>query len=260
LYFSKEIEVSNLLSVSIAEEPGAKHRGGGTTGGLIWNSSRTMSALLAKDPHARRRWGKRRVLELGCGTGLLGITAACLGATVTLTDLPAATSLAERNVAQNIDRVSAAGGFVQVEAFDWTCVAHRQRICSRNYDAVLCSDLVFGNTDGWRALLVVLEELMRVSQGIKGALSEDEHYDDCSDETCWNMLGHCERTDSKVVVLFGFEERDSHYPSEGFWPVLNERFEVLKVPLPQDGSLDSLAASTFGDGGKKVSVYRLALR
>ena len=58
---------------------------GGWTGGNIWESSEVLSRLLCLRP--RSWWDDKRVLELGAGCGLVGLTALALGAPeVTLTD------------------------------------------------------------------------------------------------------------------------------------------------------------------------------
>ena len=59
---------------------------GGWTGGLVWEASQVLARLLiAQSAEFWRRHS--RVVELGCGCGLVGLTAAALGAEeVTLTD------------------------------------------------------------------------------------------------------------------------------------------------------------------------------
>ena len=56
----------------------------GWTGGAIWESGQVLARLLSAEPE--RVWGKG-ILELGCGCGLVGLTAGALGARqVTLAD------------------------------------------------------------------------------------------------------------------------------------------------------------------------------
>lgn len=62
----------------------------------------------------------QRVLELGSGgTGLVGLAAACLGASVTATDLPEVLPLLRASVAANAGMVAAAGGAVVAAQLDW---------------------------------------------------------------------------------------------------------------------------------------------
>ncbi len=57
-----------------------------------------------------------KILELGAGTGLVGLAAAQLGAArVQITDLPYALA----NIQSNVDRNAAGSSTVEVRALDW---------------------------------------------------------------------------------------------------------------------------------------------
>jgi Lysine methyltransferase len=62
-----------------------------------------------------------KALELGSGTGILGITAALLGAHVVLSDVPAVLPVLLSNTSTNRLAAERAGGSMQVVALDWTC-------------------------------------------------------------------------------------------------------------------------------------------
>ncbi|XP_072214264.1 EEF1A lysine methyltransferase 3 [Excalfactoria chinensis] len=82
----------------------------------------------------------RSVIELGAGTGIVGILAATLGGDVTLTDLPLALEQLRDNAERNAAAVAAAGGRVVVEALPWG----RELGCvPRGYDVVLGADVVY---------------------------------------------------------------------------------------------------------------------
>ena len=51
---------------------------GGWTGGSVWESGEALARLLVTEGSSRVVG--RRVLELGCGTGLVGLAAAAAGA------------------------------------------------------------------------------------------------------------------------------------------------------------------------------------
>ncbi|KAL0056054.1 hypothetical protein WJX82_007240 [Trebouxia sp. C0006] len=71
-----------LPGLQIEQSYGAQ----GGPGHVVWEAGLVLSRYFVSHPELVR--GKR-VLELGCGTGVVGITLACLGADVTLTDIAA---------------------------------------------------------------------------------------------------------------------------------------------------------------------------
>ncbi|KAL0031800.1 hypothetical protein WJX79_008088 [Trebouxia sp. C0005] len=71
-----------LPGLQIEQSYGAQ----GGPGHVVWEAGIVLSRYFVSHPDLVR--GKR-VLELGCGTGVVGITLACLGADVTLTDIAA---------------------------------------------------------------------------------------------------------------------------------------------------------------------------
>ncbi|KAL6706444.1 Protein-lysine N-methyltransferase rrg1 [Coniothyrium glycines] len=82
------------------------------------------SYLLAKRLHTfdltstTRECGEK-ILELGAGTGLVGLAMAGLGADVVLTDLPSICPNLNRNAQQNSALVQNRGGSVQTAVLDW---------------------------------------------------------------------------------------------------------------------------------------------
>ncbi|XP_061642272.1 EEF1A lysine methyltransferase 3-like isoform X1 [Phyllopteryx taeniolatus] len=65
----------------------------------VWESAQQLCQYF-EEQHVELRG--RRVIELGAGTGVVGILAACLGADVTLTDLPVTLPQLEANVCANM--------------------------------------------------------------------------------------------------------------------------------------------------------------
>jgi predicted nicotinamide N-methyase len=92
------------LTLSEADSTSTNFRGDDSTGTRIWDAGLVLSRILSEEPSIEGA----RVLELGSGTGVGGLTAAACGARVVLTDGATATlPLLEANVNVNglADRV-----------------------------------------------------------------------------------------------------------------------------------------------------------
>lgn len=85
-----------------------------------------------------------RVLELGAGTGIVGIVCAVLGAHCTITDLPHVTPNLEYNAILNQEAIqsSALGGSVAVKSLRWGERADVEAI-GRSFDLIVASDVVY---------------------------------------------------------------------------------------------------------------------
>nr|XP_006110519.1 EEF1A lysine methyltransferase 3 [Pelodiscus sinensis] len=82
-------------------------------------------------------WGKT-VIELGAGTGIVGILATLLGGDVTLTDLPLALKQIQENVRRNVPAEHLARA--RVCALTWG-LNHEEFL--RDYDFILGADIVY---------------------------------------------------------------------------------------------------------------------
>lgn len=116
------------------------------TGGVLWEA-----AIALADHVGRSRsstWHKRRVLELGAGTGLVAIALALEGARVLATD---GNAVVVEGARQNVERAGAfpLGGQVELGVFDWNSEEDLGRIMEAGpWDAIVGSDLVYpGNAN-----------------------------------------------------------------------------------------------------------------
>ena len=96
----------------------------------LWPSGTALAQAIAARPLAGRR-----LLELGCGLGLVGVTAALAGATVTVVDRsPEAIAFATHNAERNGVTLQAA-----VRAFDQP----RRLLAEAPWDLVLAADVLY---------------------------------------------------------------------------------------------------------------------
>ncbi|KAL8474447.1 hypothetical protein ACS0TY_031060 [Phlomoides rotata] len=114
----------------------------------LWPAAASLVALLDRQsaclfgcsPAQARRL---RILELGSGTGLVGIAAAALlGARVTVTDLPHVLPNLQFNVDANAAALGLRGGAVEVAPLSWGETQQMDAV-GRDYDVVLGSDVVY---------------------------------------------------------------------------------------------------------------------
>lgn len=97
---------------------------------VLWPSSIALAHELAT-----RDFAKKTVLEIGSGTGLPGVVAASLGASVVQTD--------SQDIALAVAKMNAERNRVTIDrrVADWTAWTDEQR-----YDVVIGSDILYGTT------------------------------------------------------------------------------------------------------------------
>jgi 2-polyprenyl-3-methyl-5-hydroxy-6-metoxy-1,4-benzoquinol methylase len=89
----------------------------------------------------------KQVLELGCGTGVLGITLACLGADVTLTDIAAIVPHTKYNIQCHQQLIQSGQGKATEAALDWNSPSSSQSILAKQYDLLVGADLIYAVKD-----------------------------------------------------------------------------------------------------------------
>ncbi|XP_020229570.1 protein-lysine methyltransferase METTL21D [Cajanus cajan] len=116
----------------------------------LWPAATALVSLLDRrrahppsSPLSAAFHGRRSILELGSGTGIVGIVAAAtLGATVTLTDLPHVVPNLQFNADANAQAVGPTGGSLRVAPLRW---GHADDVAAigREFDLIVASDVVY---------------------------------------------------------------------------------------------------------------------
>ena len=125
--------------------------GPGTTGAALWNAGLLLAHYLAS-ARGEGYFSGKRVVELGCGTGLAGMVAARLGAgSVLLTDgKPEIIARAARNVETNRVRVA-------TERLLWGETLGDAKL--GKYDVVIASDVLYLSAT-WKPFCETIRDLL----------------------------------------------------------------------------------------------------
>lgn len=247
-------------SLTVFERVGGSRRIG-STGGIVWNSSRALASMIANGrprleeeeeeegergsadwifdrtvaeaERSRNFWQGTRVIELGAGCGLAGLTAAFVRKSnqVILTDLPAMIPVLQKNIRANRkDEVEADEVACEARVLDWTrppsWFYKKQSTSSKHMRTIiLACDVVFGNTEGWSALIDKV------------------------------LARYFATVDPRALVLLAFEERDDRFPSPGFFERLRELFRVDRVRNLQKSTCSNGRVDSGGGPDESTAAF-----
>ncbi|CAE7726875.1 eef1akmt3 [Symbiodinium pilosum] len=187
-----------LSQAIMVEQEVEKNRSGeDCTGCIVWPSAHSMCAHLCAHPELVR--GKR-VVELGAGTGLVGLVCSALGAAeVVLTDLSQGLPLLQRNVQLNVGALG--GAATRVAELRWGQQASIQ-VAPEGCDVVIGCEVIYQHDDETASALVAT---MRHLAGKDGS------------------------------CLMAYEFRDGLVQDAVFFDAVNEVFEVSAQSLAPYG-------------------------
>lgn len=135
----RKFNVTNHVEV-VLREPSLT---GDNLGLKTWTSSLLLARRLSYLRHHLPS-GDFRVLELGAGTGLVGIAAACIWRTeVTLTDLPEIVPNLQHNTDHNSELVQSCGGKTFVMPLDWSDATSAPTSQHQQYPVILAADPLY---------------------------------------------------------------------------------------------------------------------
>lgn len=143
----KEINLTKVIEIGIFQDKTALRSRKGDTGSVVWRASVEFARAVLQQCYfpsdssvfSRSRLGECHCLELGSGTGLLGIALSPLFRTYTVTDIAPLLPLVQKNIVLNVGREGAQpaskGTNLSVEELDWATLSSlppgrlRKRYC-----------------------------------------------------------------------------------------------------------------------------------
>lgn len=142
--FECHLATGGIRTVRVAQNlDGARCEELGSADGLhttVWEAAVALYLLVDGQPE---RWRGKKVLELGAGTGVVGLVLAAHGADVTLTDLPEALPILRHNAAANFEPGTPEAERVRVLPLDWTQGLSPALRQLQPFDVVVGADLVY---------------------------------------------------------------------------------------------------------------------
>ncbi|KAI0217401.1 Protein N-lysine methyltransferase METTL21A [Lamellibrachia satsuma] len=121
---------------------------------VVWDAAVVLCEYLDKNRHLV---AKKRVLELGAGTGLVGIFSGMLGGDVAITDRAMALKILKSNVNKNLATTERELS-VSVEELDWG--KNMDTFSQRKFDILLGADIIYIE-ETFPLLLTTLQQLTK---------------------------------------------------------------------------------------------------
>ncbi|WBW75079.1 translation elongation factor EF2/EF3 lysine methyltransferase Efm2/Rgg1 [Schizosaccharomyces osmophilus] len=186
-----------------------------TLGFKTWGSAPLLSAHL---PEWETPNSSLRALELGSGTGLLGISAAHqLGWQMVCTDLPEIVKNMEHNVLENEDLVHENNGAVECHVLDWMNPPPDDDLpnwLAQPFERIIASDCVYETNFGRLAIALFLKYLAKDGIAITEYPLRQTHLGEIAEfEELMHEAGFVRETGEET----GQEDFGSRYPVACRW-------------------------------------------
>lgn len=176
----------------------------GDVGCVVWDAALVLAGYLEKlENQSPGYWKDKRVVELGAGTGIVGLVAACHGAVVTLTDLPEFVDLINVNVKENSTLLL---GSAFAQSLVW---GQELDEGVAGCDVIVMSDVVYYE-QSMEPLVKTVDDL--VGPGTRVIMSYEERHSS-EKKTIKNKFFELMRT-KYISREVDTEKLDSHYQSE----------------------------------------------
>ncbi|GFR70526.1 protein-lysine methyltransferase METTL21D-like [Elysia marginata] len=175
----------------------------GDVGCVVWDAALALCGYL---DHCQEKgcfkWNQQAVLELGAGTGAVGVVAATLGANSVVTDLPELVPLMQHNIDKNKEKLIGSCQAVPLSWGDTDQIKHiKEMLVPAGLDYILVADCVY------------YEESVKQLVDTIACLSS-----------------------SKTTVLCSYEERElgnKEALQSQFFKLISEHFSISEIPLSE---------------------------
>eukprot|EP00467_Chlorarachnion_reptans_P014086 CAMPEP_0114489682 /NCGR_PEP_ID=MMETSP0109-20121206/2024_1 /TAXON_ID=29199 /ORGANISM="Chlorarachnion reptans, Strain CCCM449" /LENGTH=207 /DNA_ID=CAMNT_0001666219 /DNA_START=337 /DNA_END=960 /DNA_ORIENTATION=- len=202
-------------------------------GRSVWESGLRLVDYL--EGNHRESLKGARVLELGTGTGIVGISVATMGADVVMTDREEKLlGLVNRNVETNKDSLVRGGGTARTELMDWSNRARTTNIALTcgPFDYIIASDILYSSPS--HGMLV---------------------------ETLWQ----CTSVDTTVLIAYPSRDLEWEVRCKGVDPVppderCHHKFAALTAERFRSEIVSYFPPSEPRRGNKGYSVYIMKLQ
>jgi len=221
---------SSLKSAEIKVAEGVPNMGVGRS---VWESGLRLVDYLEKNERDMIRGS--RVLELGTGTGIVGISVASMGAEVVVTDREEKLlNLVKRNIEANQKAILGGGGSAKAEIMDWSNRARTSTVALTEgpFDYIIASDILYSSPS--HPMLV---------------------------ETLWQ----CTCVDTKILIAYPSRDLEWEVRSKGVDPVPPDekclhKFAQLTAARFRSEIVSYYPPSEPRRGNKGYSVYIMSMQ
>ncbi|XP_046740628.1 protein N-lysine methyltransferase METTL21D-like [Diprion similis] len=194
---------------------------------VVWDASIVLAKyldVLCSENRLGKDWlvGKK-VLELGAGLGCVGMTAACLGAEVVLTDLANVLPALNNNIEMNKDVWKRSGGSARAEELDWS----KHPVVDFKPEIVLLADCVY-YTESIEPLLDMLKRLCEATNDTYALLAQEER-DTPNQKPVWSQFVEAIKKKFKITPIMLSEQHPTYSSRD---------IRVLKLTLPSKDKKD----------------------
>ncbi|XP_012263632.1 protein N-lysine methyltransferase METTL21D-like [Athalia rosae] len=188
---------------------------------VVWDASLVLAKyldVLCRDDRLGKDWLlNKKVLELGAGLGCVGMTAACLGAEVVLTDLANVLPALNKNIEMNKHHWKNCGGSAKAQELAWS----KDAVIDFKPDIVVLADCVY-YTESIEPLLNTLERLCGATSNTYALLSQEER-DTPNQKPVWSQFVDAIKKRFKITPVMLAEQHPTYSSHD---------IRLLKLTLP----------------------------